>query len=436
MASEIIMPKAGNSVESCLIIQWKVKEGDTVKNGEVLCEIETDKATMDVSSDADGTILKILAQEGNDVPAFSPIAIIGKAGEDISGLAAELSEKIKTGKADTGKPAGAAPGSAVKLSGNIPLVKGSGRISPRAKNLSSKYGIDPQTVSGSGPEGRIIERDIRRVSDSSPSISAAAVDSGISRGQYGSGIGGRIISRDLNLKRSEKQKSAGNLTGIRKIIAERTWASLQDTAQYTLHTSADAGKILELRQTFKTEERFAEYRNVNIGDMIMFAAAKTLKEVPEINALLTDGNYIKQPEVNPGFAVDTERGLMVPVIRNADKKTLLQISSESKQLAEECISGIINPDSLQGGTFSVTNLGPFGIESFTPVINAPQVAILGVCTIIEKPVSSDGRIRLVPHIGLSMTADHQVLDGAPAARFLRKLCSHIADIETLIRQEL
>jgi pyruvate dehydrogenase E2 component (dihydrolipoamide acetyltransferase) len=217
--------------------------------------------------------------------------------------------------------------------------------------------------------------------------------------------------------------------GIRKLVAERMHASLQNTAQLTHNTSADARSVLDYRRKCKAAPEDAGVGGISINDIVLHATVKTLAEFPELNAHWLGDRIIRFENVHLGLAVDTERGLMVPVIRHANLMSLAQLSLEAKRLAAACMNGNVDPDALRGGTFTVTNLGALGIESFTPVLNAPEVGILGVCAIQPKPVISDSEVGFVPHMGLSLTFDHCAVDGAPAARFLASLRTRLAAFE-------
>jgi pyruvate dehydrogenase E2 component (dihydrolipoamide acetyltransferase) len=220
--------------------------------------------------------------------------------------------------------------------------------------------------------------------------------------------------------------------GVRKVIAERMLQSLQTTAQLSLNAAADARVLQALRARFKASPEAMGLRGVTLNDLLLWAVARTLPAHPALNALFVGGEIHQHRHVQLGIAVDTPRGLMVPVVRQAEQLTLRQLSVEAKRLASACLESKITPDELVGGTFTVTNLGALGIESFTPVLNAPQVAILGVASIQLRPVEADGGVQFVPHIGLSLTINHQVIDGAPAARFLQALSQAIGSIDLLL----
>ncbi len=452
MAKELLMPRQGNTVESCLILEWKKREGEPIESGEIICEVETDKAAFELESEESGTVLKILYEEGADVPVLTPIAIIGEPGEDISKLIpmspvteqaepSSMPEKyVSQQQAEPVQVAIPAP-----TPTSQPL--GISGISPRARHLAAAKGIKLSGVTGSGPEGRIIERDVlNRLSAHEP-LTPAAISTMITQGLYapavGTGIGGRVTTKDLQqaeqpaIPPSGKEEFPGLVTeipvkGVRKIIAGRMLESLQTTAQLTLNTSADASMLLAYRKRLKASPEEFGLTHITINDLILYAAAKMLPRFRSLNAHFLGETIQEFDRVHLGMAVDSPRGLMVPVLKQADCLSLNALSKEAKRLSTACREGTILPDELSGATFTMTNLGALGIESFTPVLNPPEVAILGVCAIQPKPVMAEDDVRFVPHIGLSLTFDHRAVDGAPAARFLKELCTALTNIDLLL----
>jgi pyruvate dehydrogenase E2 component (dihydrolipoamide acetyltransferase) len=492
MAYVLILPRQGNTVESCIIVDWKVKEGDEVAADTTVCEVETDKATFELPAGEAGRVLKILRPVGDDVPVLDPLAVIGQAGEDWeaalqnAGAAPGLPSGQKPVQAELIQPEpgqGAAPGTGP----GAPILSEGGAVSPRARNLAGREGL-PLTrdagIAGSGPGGRIIERDVIGALESRPALTAAAravLDAGGTLPEWGSGLGGRVRAADIlggtaavgapgkdiagtaaaGLDAQGSAQGSGTasppsirgvspaslgegavtetpIRGIRKLIADRMFQSLAESAQFTLNGSAPAARLRALRERMKNSGSPAsggslDLSQVTINDLILFAVSRVLPQYPFMNAHKT-GDVLKTFErVHLGVAVDTPRGLMVPVIRNANLLPLLQISAEAKRLAGACQKGNIDPGELSGSTFTVTNLGSLGITGFTPVLNFPEVAILGVCGIELKPVIREGEgVGYEPHIGFSLTINHQVVDGAPAARFLKALGEAVADIDLLL----
>jgi pyruvate dehydrogenase E2 component (dihydrolipoamide acetyltransferase) len=461
MAHILIMPRQGNTVESCIVTDWKVKLGDVVTPETAVCEVETDKAAFEIPAGASGTVLVILAEAGADVPVLAPIAVIGAPGEDWPAAINENTshrgtEAQREEKGLEEEERGSSPGAPVPpCEVNTDIA-----ISPRARNLAAKEAL-PLPVPGTGPGGRIIERDVAAALQARPSLSAAAKAAGPGAvPQSGSGLGGRVTAGDIasittDMVTPRKPSSPvpspqspvpefteTPIKGIRKIIADRMFKSLAESAQLTLNASAPATKLQELRLRIKTENAFSEeygLSKITINDLILFAVARTLPRFPFMNAHKINDTIRTFNRLHLAVAVDTPRGLMVPVIRNADLLSLAQISSEAKRLAADCQKGSVNPDELTGSTFSVSNLGSFGITGFTAVLNLPEVAVLGVCGIEMKPVALSGAeagcdcgVRFEPHIGFSLTIDHQAVDGAPAARFLKALCEAVAHIDLLL----
>lgn len=450
MATEVLMPRQGQSVESCIIIEWKVNEGDVVSEGQPLCEVETDKATFEVEATAAGTVLGIFYPADADVEVLKTIAVIGEPGEDISGLRPE--DHVESGTSDAeGEEQPEKPSSEKETAqegvttppsiSSIPPSASSIGASPRAKNLAEKKGLDVAVIAGSGPNGRVIERDVAAAPAVTPAAAAKAGSTGLAVPSAGSGMGGRVLSSDLVAVAPDAMGEAlaaldfpGSVKeipvkGVRKVVAGRMLHSLQSTAQLTLNTSADARSILDYRSKCKAAPEEAGVGGISINDAVLYATVKTLRAFPELNAHMLGNKIVEFDDVHLGFAVDTPRGLMVPVIRFASRMNLRQLSAEAKRLAAACIDGSIDPDALKGGTFTVTNLGAMGIESFTPVLNAPEVGILGVCAIQPKPVMKGSAVEFIPHMGLSLTFDHCAADGAPAARFLVSLRECLADFQ-------
>ncbi|WP_372794671.1 dihydrolipoamide acetyltransferase family protein [Pontiella sp.] len=443
MATEVLMPRQGQSVESCIIIEWKVNEGDVVTEGQPLCEVETDKATFEVEATASGTVLGIFYPAESDVEVLKVIAAIGDEGEDISAMRpADESPAAAPAPAAPAAEEKAAPAPAPAAAPVAAAVSATGLASPRAKNLAAKKGVDISTIAGTGPNGRVIERDVAAAQVVTPAAQAKAAAEGLAIPEVGTGLGGRVTAADLTSVAPEAVAEAVAsmdfpgavnevpVKGVRKVVAGRMLNSLQTTAQLTLNSSVDARSILGYRSKCKAAPEEAGVGGISINDVVLYATVKTLGEFPELNAHMLGDKIVEFGNVHLGFAVDTPRGLMVPVIRYANLMTLKQLSAETKRLAKACIDGTVDPDALSGGTFTVTNLGAMGIESFTPVLNAPEVGILGVCSVQQKPVAGkDGSVEFVPHMGLSLTFDHAAADGAPAARFIASLRNKLAAFE-------
>ena len=442
MATTVLMPKLGQSVESCIIVAWHKAVGEAIAVDETLCEVETDKATMEVPSLVAGTVIAHYFAVGDEVPVQAALALIGTPDEVVAATPAPVA-------ADTPMTTQAA--------------NALSPVSPRARRLAERKGLDLTTVAGSGPGGRRIERDVQGALTAQPRLTPVA-KAMVAEGDYhlpaqGSGRGGWITSKDLQSRTPQIDPPLAPLVipppsatpstpttaavpqgdgvqipvrGVRKVIAERMLHSLQSTAQLTMNMAADARALRAYRERLKQSPETWGLRQISINDLLLFVLARTLHHFPDLNAHYQGELITQYGEVHLGFAVDTPRGLLVPVIRHADRLTLRQLAEESKRLAVLCQGGKITPDELQGGTFTLTNLGAFGIESFTPVLNPPQVGILGVGAIGLKAVETDQGIAHIPHIALSLTINHQVIDGAPAARFLQQLAQGIEQIDLLL----
>jgi pyruvate dehydrogenase E2 component (dihydrolipoamide acetyltransferase) len=368
------MPQLGISEESAILTAWHVRQGDAVGTGDKLFSIETGKSSFDVESEYAGTVLHISAAEGDEVAVKAPVCVIGEAGEDCPAYAG------------------------VSVATHCVDAVG---CSPRAGRLAEKMGVDPAAAVPTGPGGRVIERDVRAL-QALPQPPLATTPS----------------ERESGLDHPPEYTDRP-LSHMRKIIAKNMLASLRNTAQLTHNASFDATAVLTCRKQFKEDPATA---GVTLTDILLYTVSRTLKDFPALNAWLLDDTLRVFSEVSLAAAVDTERGLMVPVIFNASQKTLTELSDELKSLAEQCRAGSISPDLLSGGSFTVSNLGQFGIESFTPVLNAPQTGILGVNTVTHR-VREDGTP--YPCMTLSLTYDHRALDGAPASRFLQALCKSL-----------
>ena len=444
MATIVVMPQLGNSVESCIIVEWMIAEGDTVAVDQTLASIETDKSTMEVPSTAAGTVLKLLWEEGDEVPVKDPLIIVGEPGEDISGLVPG---------ADAA-PADAAPAEQASAPEQVAAPafateRATGAVSPRARALAASHGVDASAITeGSGPHGRVIERDVAAAIAAGPVLTSAARAAGVSAAE-GTGIGGRVSVADAGRTAEAAPAAAvaapaaaadfpgastsAPLKGVRKVVAKRMMESLTSTAQLTLNTTANAAGILALRKKVKNADESLGLNKITLNDLVCFAVSRTLPKYPVFNAHLQDGVLTEFEQVHLGFACDTPRGLLVPVIRSAQALGLKAFSDEAKRLAGGAIDGTIAPDFLSGGTFTVSNIGSFGIETFTPVINLPQTAILGVGAITPRPtVAADGTIGVEQRLNLSLTIDHQVIDGADGARFLRDLVAAIENIDVTV----
>ena len=453
MATPVEMPKLGNTVEQCLLVAWHKRKDDTVHAGEVVAEMETDKATFDLTAPVDGTVLELFFEDGAMVPVFTNVCVIGEVGESVEGYR----PRMPVSSAAAGVPASPSsshvpsPLAVVRPQGpdggsdrtaSVPPSKGAelatqpampqasisapvGRMSPRARRFAAQHGFHPTTAPGSGPDGRILERDVRSQLLSTQPVTRTArslMDSGYEIRGPGSGVGGMIRASDL-------VPPPVRFTTMRERIARRMGESLASTAQYTLHTSADATGLLALRRQIKTTHGAPD---ITINDLVVYCVILAVLEVPAVNSELIAGRLYQREHVNLGFACDTPRGLVVPVVRRSEELSVAELAGRMSALSTQAVEGTLGADDMVDATFTVSNLGGLGVESFTPVINPPQVAILGVDAITLRPVRMpDGGVEFVDVIGLSATFDHQVIDGAPGARFLNVVKQKIASVQSL-----
>ena len=423
MATPVIMPRQGQSVESCVMGQWYKSVGDEVKKGDLLFSYETDKASFEEEAKNDGILLSIFFEEGDEVPVLTNVAVIGEKDEPVEEFDPAAGKPVEGGEADETKES--KEETPEKSSKIIEFdVESSSpeahiRISPLAKNMAKKLGVGIESLKGSGPGGRIIARDIEAVKKETasppqpqPEVKPVAPKSEVIQ------TGGDFEIRSI--------------PNIRKLIASAMYESLRNSAQLTHHMSADARQILNLRKKYKND--YAEgliSQNVTINDLVCFAVIRALRKFPAVNTHYLGDNMKWFKKVHLGLAVDTERGLMVPALKNADDLSVTGLSYQLMQLAAQCRKGSINPDLLspEAATFTVSNLGNYGVEMFTPIINLPQTAILGVCNIIPQPKEiEDGVYGFVPMIGLSLTYNHQALDGGEATRFLAEVRNQIENL--------
>lgn len=437
MATPIIMPRQGNTVETCIISKWHKKKGDKVKPGDILFTYETDKASFEEESTAEGILLDIFFGEDDEVPVLTNVCVIGNEGEDISQFAPSGKKEIKE--------------EAIKETVDSPITEPAPqpekapddilRISPRARNLAEKERVDPSMAQGSGPQGRIIEKDIIELAKKGPRATSVAFEefTASDKKPQGTGIGGMVTASDIKAPKAEPVSMVidddyedQKLPNIRKVIAKAMHHSLSSTAQLTLNSSFDATAILDLRSKLKAAAQTQSMPNITINDIVLFAVSRTLKKHKAVNAHFLDDKIRYFKHANLGVAVDTERGLLVPTLMAADTKSLSELATASKDLITKTQTGKITPDELTGGTFTITNLGTLGVESFTPVINPPQTAILGVNNITYRQKKTDNGFETYPAMGLSLTFDHRAIDGAPAARFLKDLCETLENIFILL----
>jgi pyruvate dehydrogenase E2 component (dihydrolipoamide acetyltransferase) len=381
MATPVEVPKLGNSVEECIVGRWLKHAGDTVAAGDAVVEIETDKTTFEVTAPVAGKLLATFFEEGAVVPVFTNFFVVGDAGESAEAFRPNAAGAIAESVAVVTE-------TVVVAAAAAPVMAPGVRMSPRARRFAEVHDFHPSMVAGSGPGGRILEEDLRKLYQAKP-------------------------------KSAPKSR-------VRETIARRMRESLASTAQYTMNSSADAAGLLILRARIKASLGAAD---INVNHLVAYCTILALRDVPSMNAEFVEGKIHEHTEVHLGFACDTPKGLLVPVVRNAHTLSLKDLAARMKDLTARATAGAIAADDLSGATFTISNLGNLGIESFTPLINPPQVAILGVNTIQLKPVRKDGRVEFIDAIGFSLTCDHQAIDGAPGARFLQVLKTKIESVD-------
>ena len=449
MVTEIILPVLGETMNEGALVEWLKKEGEPVQRGEVLFTVESDKATLEVEAPASGFLREIRVPAGQTVPVLAVVGLITTtADEQISKSANQQISKSadlqisKSANQQIGKPEAISPSPPLPYS---PAPSGRLFASPRARKLAREKGVDLVQVAGSGPDGRIVERDVAAYLEAQPKWTPVARRLAEQAGLDLAHIapispGARITKEDVEraIASSAATPSLPSippsataefpLAGVRAVIARRMAESHRTTAPVTLTTEADATDLVHVRERLK--ESLAGELGFNLGynDLFIKLAARALREFPYMNARLEGspeegaGAVIRHlAQVNVALAVDTERGLLVPVVREADRKGLVEIARELRGLVERVRSGKALPDELAGSTFTITNLGVYEVDAFTPIINLPETAILGVGRIKARPAVVDGALCVRQTMWLSLTFDHRLVDGAPAARFLQRI---------------
>ena len=442
MASEIVLPQWGMEMQDGTIVRWLKQEGDPVAEGEPIVEVETAKLQTELESTASGILSRIVAQEGEIVPIRGVLCVIAEPGEELSPSAAPAAP-ASVSPAPATRAAPAANGAGTSASG--------AQVVPAARRLARERGVDLAQVRGSGPGGRVLVADVEAALQAPPVASPAtsaegrvpvvpaarrlARENDIDLAQVtGSGPQGRILIEDVEAAiaaGSAPAAAAGAatdgvvpLTGIRGAVATRMLQSMQTTAQVTLTTEAIVTEAMQLRRGLSRHQAEAASGSIGPLPLVIKATAEALTRHPRMNAIETtasDGQAQVQLllEINIGLAVALEEGLVTPVIRGADGKSLAQLAAENRDLAARTREGRTRPEEISGGTFTITNLGANEIDGFTPIINPPQVGILGVGRVVEKPVIANGEVAKGETMYLSLTFDHRVIDGAPAAEFLQ-----------------
>ena len=451
MATEVVMPKWGLTMKTGKVSRWFKSEGDPVRKGEALFEVETDKITNAVESPGNGVLFQIVVPTGETVAVKTVVAVLAQPGETPERRVAAIHREEPAETA----PAGAAESGEVKRETFVAAT-------PIARRLARERGIDLSLVTGSGPDGRVTEQDIlefkspegdrvpeiRSPVNASPQAAALAASKGIDLAHIaGSGEAGRITKVDvLRAMNPVYQASAAHplparrgggaafplpgvlpMEGVRKVIADNMMASLHNSAQLTVFVTCDATAMTDLRDRLRKKYSRPEDMRISYNDIICLAACRALKDFPIINSWLTDEGIVVHGHVNLGIAVALDNGLVVPNVKDAQNMGLLQLAREIRRLVQKAKAGDLSMDDIQGGTFTVTNVSMLGVDGFTPILNPPETAIVGVGRAVDRPAVFDGQVVVRKLMTLSLTFDHRVTDGAPAMRFLRTLADYLEE---------
>ncbi len=440
MATEIIMPVLGMTMESGIIVEWMKKEGDSVTEGEVLFNVETDKSVMEVEAKASGTLLKIVHGPGDDVPIQQVIGYIGEAGEAIAdpgdgdgSAATDSTANGTTGGEDALAAAGTADGTAGGQ--DVPAAAGAGtpgppgrvKISPKARRHARDLGIAVEHIAGTGPGGRIVFSDVEafaaRTAAAAP-VPAPAVAPAPAAAPAAAGPGTKRVQR------------RAPLSGLRKIAATRLAESASTVPHFYLTMDVDMTRLTGLREQLIAYGEKRGLARVSVNDLIIKAAGIALRSFPAVNASLEGGEIVEYADVNVGFAVALDDGLVVPVVASADQKSVFDIAAATRYLGEKARAKGLGPEDYGYGTFTISNLGMFGVDQFTAIINPPEAAILAVGRVKDTPVAVDGKVEIKDMMSITLSSDHRLIDGAVAGQFLAHLREILEQpLELLIGQD-
>lgn len=434
MATAIPIPKLGMTMKFAKLVEWKFDEGDWVEQGNVILAIETEKVSWEVEAAASG-FLHIIAEAGNKADVGEVVGMLAETDKELAGLQKEYPRGVAAGVEATPPPTPAVSQEASAAKSNE--FKPS---SPAARRLAKELCVDIASVTGTGPGGRIVEADVKQYHESGPlplKITPLAEEIARQEGLdistiTGTGEMGRITKEDMErvLKEKGKEEEAGPVpsipfTGMRKTIAENMHASLQNTAQFNIFSEADVSEMVLFRDWVREEYKDDDRVKVSYNDILILATSRVLKRFPIMNSTLAGDEILLHDSVNMGIAVSVPEGLIVPVLRNADKKSLLEIAQEARELAGKAREGTLTYDDVTGGTFTISNVSMFDVDMTTPILRTPETGILGVGRVKEKPVVHNGDIVIRSMMFLSLTIDHQVVDGAPACEFLQTLIRYL-----------
>ncbi len=448
MAQPILMPKMGQSVEDCTIVKWRKHEGDVVKKGDILFEVETEKAVLEIESFYEGTLIKLVVPEGQPVPIGTTVAFLGTPGEPIPAVvapppvptpaastapAAPAQPAVPTAGTPPRPPAAAqaaAPAPSIPVPPPVAAAPARLTISPRARALAEHSAIRPDSIRGSGPNGRIVEKDVMAYLEQhhyadlriSPAAKALAIKESVDiLGVRGTGDAGRIMVHDVERSIKERPRP---MSKIRQVIAQRLTQSVLTAPHFFVTVEVDMTGLLALRKELKQHSS-----SFSVTDFVLEAVVLSLLEFPVVNSS-TDGKTTQwHSAVHLGMATSVAEGLVVPVIRDADRLSLSELHQTAAALAIKARDGKLTPDEMTGSTFTVSNMGMLNVENFTAIINPGEAAILAVSSTIEKPVVRKGKIEVRSMMKLTLSSDHRLIDGALAAKFINAIKAKLEDIE-------
>ena len=452
MAQEVLMPKLGLTMTEGTIEEWKYKEGDSVKKGDILFSVATDKLTNDVEAEADGVLLKILLPEGETAPCKAVIAYIGEAGEVIAegGASAESTAAQAPASSAAAVPAKTP---AVTRDPGTPVL-----ASPAAKKLAKEKGVDLALVAGTGPKGRITLEDVEayltapKANDPAAEVKTSPLAAKLAK-ELGVDVSkiqtdGRVMKADVltaagvctaapaaeaapAISTGDNDEAPVKVNSLRRSIAANMSNSWHTSPRVTYTFAVDVTAMKALRAKLKDSLKEQGIK-LTYNHILMKVVAKALMEFPDVNASFADNMLTRHKHVNMGLAVAKGDGLIVPNVKNADSKSLAEIAKETEALIEATRSGNIDMKDMTGGTFTISSLGPYGVRSFSPIINQPELAILGVCDIVDTPIVCNGEIVIRPMMNLCLTADHRVVDGVMASKFMKRVVELLENLYLLL----
>lgn len=452
MAQEVLMPKLGLTMTEGTIEEWKYKEGDSVKKGDILFSVATDKLTNDVEAEADGVLLKILLPEGETAPCKAVIAYIGEAGEVIAEGGASAESTAAQAPASSAAAVPAKAPAATRDPGTPVLA------SPAAKKLAKEKGVDLALVAGTGPKGRITLEDVEAYLTApkanepaaevktSPLAAKLAEELGVDVSKIQTD--GRVMKADVlaaagvctaaptaeaapAISAGDNDEPPVKVNPLRRSIAANMANSWHTSPRVTYTFAVDVTAMKALRAKLKDSLKEQGIK-LTYNHILMKVVAKALMEFPDVNASFADNMLTRHKHVNMGLAVAKGDGLIVPNVKNADSKSLAEIAKETEALIEATRSGKIDMKDMTGGTFTISSLGPYGVRSFSPIINQPELAILGVCDIVDTPIVCNGEIVIRPMMNLCLTADHRVVDGVMASKFMKRVVELLENLYLLL----